>query len=331
MRIVVLGAGSWGTVLGSYLAQRGYAVTLWARSAEVAQSIAQEHRNPRFLPGIRLPDTLSATTDPWVTLTADLVVLAIPTQYIRATLQQYGFPISAPVVNVAKGIEQGTLLRISELLQEVAGIPAERYAVLSGPSHAEEVVHNLPTAVVVASQNRQLAQWVQQIFTSPRLRVYTSHDVVGVELGGALKNIIAVAAGIVDGLELGDNAKAALLTRGLAEIQRLGTALGAEPRTFAGLSGIGDLVATCNSRHSRNRAVGQRLALGEPLQQILASTPMVAEGIPTTLAAYQLSLRTGVEMPITAQMYAVLFQGKPPRQAVEDLLTREVKAEYWWN
>ncbi|MCS6966404.1 MAG: NAD(P)-dependent glycerol-3-phosphate dehydrogenase, partial [Candidatus Kapabacteria bacterium] len=239
MRIVILGAGSWGTALGIWLTQQGHQVLLWVRSCELARSIEVERHNPRFPSYARLPDGLHATTDPAVTRSADLIILAIPTQYIRQTLQEHNFSFPVPIVNVAKGIEQGTLLRISQLLQDVAGIEPEQYAVLSGPSHAEEVAQALPTAVVAASYSADLARQVQRVFNGPRFRVYTSHDTVGVELGGALKNIIAVAAGIVDGLGLGDNAKAALLTRGLAEIQRLGVACGAEPQTFTGLSGLG--------------------------------------------------------------------------------------------
>jgi len=331
MTIAVLGAGSWGTALSLVLARRGHRVVLWARSPAVAHAIERERRNPRFFPTVQLPEAIHATCDPAATEGADLIVVAIPTQYIRSVFQSYPFRLDAPVVNVAKGIEQETLLRISELLAEVAGVEADRYAVLSGPSHAEEVVQGLPTAVVVASTSAELRRMVQQAFSLPHFRVYTSGDVVGVELGGALKNVIAVAAGIVDGLQLGDNAKAALITRGLAEIQRLGVALGAEAQTFGGLSGLGDLVATCTSRWSRNRAVGERLARGESLPQILASLSMVAEGVPTTRSAYTLSCRMGIDMPITAAMYAVLFDGKSPSAALAELLHREPKAEYWWN
>ncbi len=331
MRIAILGAGSWGTALAVLLARRGHRVTLWTRSADLAASITREHRNPKFLPQICLPEQIDATTDCTLTEAAELTIVAIPVQHIREVLRTFAFRFPTPVLNVAKGIEQGTLLRVSELLRECAAVEPDQYAVLSGPSHAEEVVRGLPTAVVVASTAAHLAQWIQRAFATQRFRVYTSHDVVGVELGGALKNIIAIAAGIVDGLGLGHNAKAALLTRGLAEIQRLGLALGAEVQTFAGLSGLGDLVVTCTSPYSRNRSVGERLARGEALEAILATTPMVAEGVPTTRSAYALSQRLGVDMPITAQMYAVLFEGRPPWHAVEELLLRDVKAEYWWN
>ncbi len=330
MRIAILGAGSWGTALGIVFARQGHRVILWTRTAERAAMVNRTRRHPRF-PTIQLPDTLITTHDPGLTEDADLVIIAIPTQYVRDVLQTYRFPLQAPVVNVAKGIERATRLRISELLREVAAVEVERYAVMSGPSHAEEVVAGLPTAVVVASHSPELARWIQKGLTSATLRIYTSTDVVGVELGGALKNVIAIAAGIVDGLRLGHNAKAALITRGLAEIQRLGIALGAEPHTFAGLSGLGDLVVTCTSPYSRNRALGERLARGEALDHIMASLSEVAEGVPTTEAAYALSQSTGVEMPITAQMYAVLFAGRSPQQAVAELLVREAKAEYWWN
>ncbi len=331
MRIAIIGAGSWGTALGVLLTRKGHEVTLWTRSPEIAYALLSERRNPRFPFTNHLPQGLTATTDPAVTEQAELIVLAVPTQYLRTVLREYSFRLSAPVINAAKGIEQRTLLRISQLLQEVARIVPEQYVVLSGPSHAEEVLQGLPTAVVVASESAELARYVQQVFSSPAFRVYTSSDVIGVELGGALKNVIAIAAGIVDGLGLGHNAKAALITRGLAEIQRLGIALGAEAQTFTGLSGLGDLVVTCTSPYSRNRSVGERLAQGEKLERILATMSMVAEGVPTTLSAYELSQRTGVEMPITAQMYAVLFEGKAPRQAAEELLLRTAKAEHWWN
>jgi len=329
MRIAILGAGSWGTALGILLARQGHEVRLWARTAARAQALHRERRHPRF-PQTRFPDGLSVSHDPTLTEDAHLIFLAIPTQHIRETFRVHRFPLAAPLVNTAKGIERGTLLRVSELLREIAAIEPEHYAVLSGPSHAEEVVAGLPTAVVVASQSPELARWVQRVMSSSAFRVYTSSDVVGVELGGALKNVIAIAAGIVDGLGLGHNAKAALITRGLAEIQRLGWALGADPKTFAGLSGLGDLVVTCTSPYSRNRSVGERLACGERLEQILSTMSMVAEGIPTTEAAYALSQRTGVEMPITTQMHAVLFTGKAPQQALTELLLREAKAEYWW-
>lgn len=331
MRIAILGAGSWGTALAVVLAQRGHTVALWTRSPECAHHIGRHRRNPKFLSDIPLSEGIDATTDPAVTESVELVLLAIPVQYVRQTLRTFAFRFPTPVLNVAKGIEQETLLRMSELLRELAGIEPEQYAVLSGPSHAEEVARGRPTAVVVASTSAGLARWIQQALATPVFRVYSSHDVIGVELGGALKNVIAIAAGIVDGLGLGHNAKAALMTRGLAEIERLGVALGAEARTFAGLSGLGDLVVTCTSPYSRNRAVGERLARGEALETILATTPMVAEGVPTTRSAYALSRRLGIEMPIAAQIHAVLFDGRPPRHALEELLLREAKAEYWWN
>lgn len=330
MTVAILGAGSWGTALAILLARQGHEVRLWARTAERAQLLQQHRHHPRF-PQILFPDSLLVTNDPALTEDAQLIFLALPTQSIREVLRAYHFTLPAPIVNTAKGIEQETLLRISELLQEVAGIEPERYAVLSGPSHAEEVVAGRPTAVVVASVSPELARLVQRVMSSPHFRVYTSLDVVGVELGGALKNVIAIAAGIVDGLGLGHNAKAALITRGLAEMQRLGRAFGADPKTFAGLSGLGDLVVTCTSPYSRNRAVGERLARGESLEHIMRSMSMVAEGVPTTKAAYTLSQRSGVEMPITAQMYAVLFRGKAPQHALTELLLREAKAEYWWD
>ncbi len=330
MTVAVVGAGSWGTTLAHLLAQE-HRVVLWCRSAERAEEIRRHRTNSTFLPGIRLHERIVPTTDPADLAAAELTFLAIPTQHLRSAIQRYRLRFPLPVVNVAKGIEQGTCLRVSELLRELLDVPAQEYAIVSGPSHAEEVIRELPTAVVVASESAELARAVQELLTRPSFRVYTSGDVVGVELGGALKNVIAIAAGIADGLGFGDNTKAALITRGLAEIQRLGITYGAEPQTFAGLSGLGDLVATCMSRYSRNRAVGERLARGEPLELILASTPMVAEGVPTARSAYELSRRAAVEMPIVEQVHAILFERKDPKVALQELLLRSAKPEYWWE
>lgn len=329
MNIAILGAGGWGTALACVAAENGHRVVLWAREAAVAECIAATRENAQYLPGVVVPESVCATTDPSAVASADLVILAIPTQFIRTTLTSYAFPIRNKLtVNVAKGIEQRTHLRVSQLLREVLGVGSDHYVVLSGPSHAEEVARGVPTAVVAASSSETAAEIVQRALSTPTFRIYRSLDVVGVELGGALKNVIAIAAGIIDGLGIGDNTKAALITRGLAEISRLGTELGANPLTFSGLSGLGDLFVTCTSRHSRNRLVGERIGRGESLSSILASMRMVAEGVATTVSALELASDYGIEMPITEQVYRILFEGKDPRHAITELMTRQVKREH---
>ncbi len=329
MNIAILGAGGWGTALACIGAANGHRVVIWARQSSIADCINQSRENPSYLPGVVIPDEIIATTDPALIESADLVLLAIPTQYLRAVLQSYRLPIRGKlIVNAAKGIERGTHLRISQVLRDVVGTPSDDYAVLSGPSHAEEVARGVPTTVVVASTSESAAEIVQRALSTPTFRIYRSLDVVGVELGGALKNVIAIAAGIIDGLAMGDNTKAALVTRGLAEITRLGTELGANPLTFSGLSGLGDLFVTCTSRYSRNRLVGERIGRGESLEQIIASMTMVAEGIATTISALELASDYGIEMPIAEQVYSILFEGKDPRSAITELMTRQMKREH---
>lgn len=329
--IAVLGAGSWGTTLAILLAGKGFAVRLWEYRREAAEKLQAERENREFLPGIPLPDELLIHHEADVCLhDAGGVVLAIPSQFVRGVLEkiQQDLPAGALIINAAKGIEENTLKRPSQVVQDFfPDVFPKRYAVLSGPSHAEEVSRGIPTSVVVASEDLDTARTVQEIFFTPRFRVYASQDLIGVELGGALKNIIAIATGICDGLGFGDNTKGALLTRGLAEITRLGVRMGGQPRTFAGLSGMGDLITTCTSRHSRNRYVGEQIGKGKKLQEVLAGMTMVAEGVSTSRSARDLAHRENVPMPITEAVYAILFEDKDPREAVVELMTRDLKVE----
>jgi glycerol-3-phosphate dehydrogenase (NAD(P)+) len=289
MRIAVLGAGSWGTTLAVLLSHNSHAVSLWSYRENHTETIRLKRENPSFLPGIHIPEPIEATSDLLgAVMDKEMIVAAVPSQYVRhvVTGLRERIPADTILVNVAKGIENGTLMTMSEMLHETLPVlPRANIATLSGPSHAEEVSRKVPTTVVVASAALATAKLVQQVFLTPYFRVYASTDLRGVELGGALKNVIAIAAGIVDGAGLGDNTKAALMTRGIAEITRLGCALGADERTFAGLSGIGDLMVTCMSHHSRNRHVGVEIGKGRKLQEILADMVMVAEGVATTQSA----------------------------------------------
>ena len=331
MRIAVLGAGSWGTTLAILLADNSHDVTLWSYREEYANAIRTERENKEFLPGIRIPETIAASSDLTSTVAGcEVLVAAVPSQFLRSVVAQLGDLVSPDVVlvNVAKGIENGTLLTMSGVLHTaIPNLPPQRIATLSGPSHAEEVSRKIPTTVVVASTDLSTATLVQKIFLTPYFRVYASTDLKGVELGGALKNVIAIAAGIIDGARLGDNTKAALMTRGIAEITRLGTALGADARTFGGLSGIGDLMVTCMSTHSRNRHVGVEIGKGRKLPEILDEMVMVAEGVATTRSAYELARREQIEVPIIAEVHRILFEGKDPLKACYDLMTRDAKGE----
>jgi glycerol-3-phosphate dehydrogenase (NAD(P)+) len=329
-KIAILGDGAWGTAIALLLASKpDQRVTLWSAFEENARILRERRENVRLLPGVPIPEAVSLTTDiKEVVRDADLVVSAIPTVYLRDTLERVAHattPLTAPVLSLSKGIERGTFQRPTEIIQRVLG--ARRVAVLSGPSHAEEVSRGKPCSVVVAGTDGELARWVQQCFTTDRFRVYTNRDLVGVELGGALKNVIGIAAGICDGLGLGDNAKSALLTRGQVEMARFGVALGAERATFFGLAGLGDLITTCVSRHGRNRMVGERLARGEKLSAILHSTKMVAEGVFTTSSVHERAVKMAIDMPITAEVYRVLYEEKPPAAAVNDLMMREPTSE----
>ncbi|WP_108671115.1 NAD(P)H-dependent glycerol-3-phosphate dehydrogenase [Peribacillus acanthi] len=330
-KVAVIGAGSWGTALAMVLADNGHDVRLWGHNASQIEEINTYHTNKKYLPEIELPssiigyDSLEKALDG-----VEHVILAVPTKAIREVLSSIAEVISNPivVVHVSKGIEPDTLLRISEMIEEV--MPStllKDVVVLSGPSHAEEVSLRHPTTVTVSSMNMKAAEVIQDLFMNTNFRVYTNADVIGVEIGGALKNIIALAAGITDGLGYGDNAKAALITRGLAEIARLGTTMGANPLTFSGLTGIGDLIVTCTSVHSRNWRAGNMLGKGQNLDEVLENMGMVVEGVRTTKAAYQLAKKYDVKMPITEALYGVLFNGDPVKAAVDTLMSRTKKSE----
>lgn len=324
-KAAVLVAGSWGTALASVLASNGYQVSLWTRNEEQAEEMNTKGRNGKYLPGCELPAGLTATTDMASALeAAELALFVAPSGAMRQVARQASLHLEdrTLVVHATKGFESDTLKRMSTVLAEELGRPQSSIVVLSGPSHAEEVIRKQPTTVVVASEEPDKAEKAQDAFMNNSFRVYTNPDVVGVEVAGAIKNIIALGAGLSDGLKFGDNAKAALLTRGLAEIGRLGTAMGASPLTFAGLAGVGDLVVTCTSQHSRNWRAGSMLADGTALETVLDRMGMVVEGVRTTRAAYELSKQYEVEMPITAQLYAVLFQGRTPEDAVGELMGR---------
>ena len=327
-RIGVIGAGSWGTALAKVLAENGHHVTVWARRPELVEALALQHRSPDYLPGIVLPGTLCFTANvAEATHEANFILLTTPSHGLRDVLQQLrSLSSAAIVISTVKGIETDTLLRMSQVIVSLL-VDSPPVVVLSGPNLAVEVANQIPTATVVASDDFAAAKAAQEIFMNRYFRVYTDHDVTGVELGGALKNIIALAAGIVDGAGFGDNTKAALMTRGLVEITRLGVKLGADPMTFAGLSGMGDLFVTCMSRKSRNRYVGEEIGKGRKLQEILNEMMMVAEGVRTTQAAYRLAQQNGVEMPITAEVYRMLFENKDAKESVNALMTREAKRE----
>ena len=329
--VAVLGSGSWGTALAVSLAMGGHDVRLWARRPEAAREIGRTRENRPYLPGARLPDAVAVTSDLGAAVDgADVWVVAVPSQSVRGVVAPLAGRASErlTVVSVAKGIENGTLLTTSAVLRDV--LPAAspgRVGVLYGPSHAEEVALDRPTSVVAAFPDADVARAVQALFMRPTLRVYANTDRVGVEVGGSVKNVMAVAAGMSDGLGLGDNAKAALVTRGLAEITRLGVAMGAQPETLAGLAGLGDLVVTCFSAHSRNRAFGERVGRGETTGQALGHSTMVVEGVRTTESVRALAARHRVEMPITESVYAILFQGLDPADAVGHLMERDATAE----
>ncbi len=327
--IAILGDGAWGTAIALLLAGNpDHRVTLWSAREENGRLLQQRRENVRLLPGVPIPPAIRLTTDiSQAVVEADLWVAAIPTVYLRATLSRIAAAALAgpPILSLAKGLENGTFLRPTEIVTQILGV--EKTAVLSGPSHAEEISRGLPASLVAASRDVELAQWMQRLFSTERFRVYTNPDPIGVELAGALKNVIGIAAGINDGLGLGDNAKAALLTRGLVEMTRFGVALGAQARTFSGLAGLGDLITTCISPHGRNHRVGQRLARGERWADIQASMSMVAEGAFTARSVHERTAQMGIQMPITAEVYRVLYENKDPRLAVSDLMLREPKGE----
>lgn len=327
--IAILGAGAWGTAISLVLAQNpAHHVRLWSARPDHARQLAEKRENVRLLPGVPIPESIELTADIHAAASgADLLVAAVPTVHLRAALTPVANALNAgfPVLSLCKGIENSTFLRPTEIVREVLGV--RDVAVLSGPSHAEEVARQLPTSVVVASDDLSLARWIQQHFSTGRFRVYTNLDPVGVELAGALKNVIGIAAGISDGLGFGDNAKAALLTRGLVEMVRFGVAHGAAPQTFSGLAGMGDLITTCMSKHGRNRHVGECLARGETRAQLLARMSMVAEGVFTARSVHDRAKQMGLAMPIADEVYRVLYEDKNAADAVRDLMIREPKTE----
>jgi glycerol-3-phosphate dehydrogenase (NAD(P)+) len=327
-RIAVIGAGGWGTALSVIWAKQGRAILLWGNSAARIEQIQKTRENSIYLPGVAIPRAIGLTSDLQDCIDADLIVLATPSTVVReiaGRFQKHLLKHSAILLSCVKGLEHGTGKRMSEILSEI--FPEHAVAVLSGPNLAIEVAHELPTATVLACTEIARAGELQKLLATPRFRIYTGEELPGIELGGALKNIFAIAAGAGDGLGLGDNSKAALVTRSLAEMIRLGTKMGADTRTFYGLSGVGDLIATCFSRHSRNRRVGEQLGQGRPLKEITASMQMVAEGIPTSRSAYQCARRFNVDTPIIDEVYALVYEGKSAARAMEDLLARDQRAE----
>ncbi|XJZ26056.1 NAD(P)H-dependent glycerol-3-phosphate dehydrogenase [Bacillota bacterium Lsc_1132] len=325
-KIAVIGAGSWGTALAMVLADNGHEVRLWSHNENQVDEMNRHHTNKKYLPGISLPESIVGYASLSEALSGvETIILAVPTKAIREVATKIRSVQKKPltIVHVSKGIEPDTLLRISEMIkQELPNEIVKDVVVLSGPSHAEEVSLRHPTTVTVSSENMAAAERVQDLFINQNFRVYTNPDIIGVEIGGALKNIIALAAGITDGLGYGDNAKAALITRGLAEIARLGTKMGANPLTFSGLTGIGDLIVTCTSVHSRNWRAGHLLGKGQTLDEVLENMGMVVEGVRTTKAAFQLAEKYQVSMPITSALYHVLFNHAKPKDAVDALMAR---------
>jgi glycerol-3-phosphate dehydrogenase (NAD(P)+) len=327
--ISVIGAGSWGTTLACLLSQKGYEVTLWVHERELADIIDRTRINSTYLPEIPIPDTVRITNDVGDAVKkARYLLNAVPAQYTRSVFQEAASHIKEKnlIVSASKGIERGSLLTVSSILKEITNQPV---AVLSGPSFAKEVIKKLPTAVTIATDIKNDGLILQEIFNINNFRVYTHDDIIGAELGGALKNVMAIAAGIADSLGLGNNARASLITRGLVEMTRLGVAMGAKERTFSGLSGIGDLVLTCTSPLSRNYTVGTKLGQGMKLREILNQTKSVAEGVTTAESAYELSKKYNIEMPIVDQIYRVLYKDKEPALAVKDLMERSLKSEFY--
>ncbi len=328
MKVAVLGAGSWGTALGLVLAEKEIDVHLWAYKQEQTDEIIETKHNEKYLPGVALPDNIIPTSDIKACIeSAEIVLIAVPSQVVRETLEKCAHLVnkSQVIVNVSKGIEISTLKRISEVVAEF--LPENSFVALSGPSHAEEVSRKIPTTLVSASENLEAAELIQDTFTTEDLRIYTNPDLIGVEVGGALKNIIALGAGISDGLGYGDNAKAALMTRGIHEIARLGIKMGARLETFSGLSGIGDLIVTCTSMHSRNRRCGIMIGEGMATDEATERVGMVVEGIFTIKSAHGLSEKYDVEMPITEQLYKVIYEEYSARESVRNLMLRRMKHE----
>jgi glycerol-3-phosphate dehydrogenase (NAD(P)+) len=330
VRAAVFGTGSWGTAFGMVLADAGCEVTLWARRPELAEAVNSTRTNPDYLPGIELPARLRATADPAeAACGADFAVLAVPSQTLRANLAQWG-PLLAPdtvLVSLMKGVELGSAMRMSEVVEDVAKVGPERIAVVTGPNLAREIAARMPAAAVVACTDEGVARRLQAACHTPYFRPYTNTDVVGCELGGAIKNVIGLAVGIADGMGLGDNAKGSLITRGLAETTRLGLAMGADPLTFSGLAGLGDLVATCSSPLSRNHTFGTNLGKGMTVEETIAVTRQTAEGVKSCESVLDLGRRHGVEMPLTETVVGIVHEGKSPVTAVKELMGRSAKSE----
>jgi glycerol-3-phosphate dehydrogenase (NAD(P)+) len=327
-RTAIVGSGGWGTALALLWSKQGSEITLWGHDPERAERVRSTRENPEYLPGIRLPESITVTSDITDCAAADLIVFVTPSIALRSVATRLRASLSdskVVLLSGTKGIEHGTGIRMSQILEEI--FPQNTIAVLSGPNLAVEVSRDLPTATVLGCPVAECAEELQRRLGSERFRIYSSDETIGIELGGALKNVFAIPAGVSDGFGLGDNSKAALVTRALAELVRLGTAMGGNPRTFYGLSGAGDLIATCFSQHSRNRRVGEKLGRGETLEQILAGTHMVAEGIPTSKSAYECARKLNIDTPIIDQIYSVLYDGKRPDQALQELLGRGQKAE----
>ncbi len=331
MRISVLGAGGWGTTLAILLHHNGHDVTLWEYKRSYARTLNRTRVNKVYLPGIKIPkEIIISHSLQESTSNKHMIVIAVPTQFVRSVLKEIkGNDFSnTTFVSVAKGIEKDSMLTVSNIILDVMkNFPPSQVGVLSGPSHAEEVSRKIPTAVVAASKDNFTAKQIQSAFITSYFRVYSSTDILGVEYGGALKNVIAVGAGIIDGAKFGDNTKAAIMTRGIAEISRLGVALGAKPETFSGLSGMGDLIVTCMSKHSRNRYVGEQVGKGKKLKEVLKTMQMVAEGVETSRAVHQLSTKHKIQTPICTAVYQILFEDKDPTKATYELMTRDMKPE----
>ena len=329
--IGVVGAGSWGTALANLLALKGFAVDHWVYEADVCETMRTTRENERFLPGVTLSENLNPTGDlEAVVADKDLLLIVTPSHVTRQTMTRCGAGIGPKtvVVSASKGIENQTHLTMSGVLAEVIpGLSSDRLAVLTGPSFAKEVARQVPTVVTVASASADAASYVQQVFATPYFRVYTIEDTIGAELGASVKNVVAIAAGVIDGLGLGLNTRAALITRGLVEIRRLGLAMGAKPRTFTGLAGVGDLILTCTGDLSRNHTIGKQIGQGKKLNDLLAEMHMVAEGVKTARSVYNLSLKMGVEMPISHAIYHVLYDDLDPKTALYQLMTRDLKQE----
>jgi len=332
MRTAVIGGGSWGTALAAVLGDNGHDVVIWSFEADVAVALAERHENPRYMPGLPLPSSVTGTHDLAQALAgAELVVNANPSHVTRQVMQQAlpSLPKATPIVSATKGIENGTLMTMHEVLEEVLPSELHPYLVcLSGPSFAKETVQKMPTAVVVASPWEKMAQKVQRYFSNDYFRVYTSNDVMGVELGGSLKNVCAIAAGISDGMGFGSNTRAAIMTRGLAELVRLAVRKGANPITLSGLAGMGDLVLTCTGELSRNRTVGLGLGRGQKLKDVLQGMTQIAEGVRTAQSVHDLAARMEVDMPLHQAVYRILFEDLPPKAALQSLTARELKSEF---